>query len=143
MAGLTRGSSPRARTWESSCLSNHSTEADSLPETAGLKALPFPSCQEGTLDLCLSSSFLLLLYPNHWESGKQELGRTVLMTETHTVLGLSCPSLNSECENRDGRLYLKCGNTHREAWPILPILEEAQLCTQASNILPQNGMWPF
>lgn len=78
---------------ESFCLSNHSTEADNLPETVGLKepCLFLPAKRAHWTSA--SARFLLLLYPNHWETGKQELGRTVLMTETHTVLGPSCPSL--------------------------------------------------
>lgn len=44
------------------------------------------------MDLYLRSSFLLLLHPNHWKTGKQELGRAA-MEETHTALSLSCPGL--------------------------------------------------
>lgn len=101
-------------------LSNLSTGADSLLETVGWKEpyLSLPA-KRVPLDLCLSPSFLLLLYPNQWRTGEQELERAVLIKEAHTALGLSCPNDNSECEDRDWRLYTECGDTHREAWSIL------------------------
>lgn len=97
--------------------------------------------QRAPLDLCLSSS-LFSLYPNHWKTGKRGLRRAVLLKETlHSSEFLLPQPTTPKCENRGGgRSIQKCGDTHREARPILPILVEARSTLHSGQRRPTSEL---
>lgn len=110
--------------------------ADSLLETVGLRAPapPSSSCQEGTtgpLPQVQFPSFTASQTLENWQTG---IGKGCYGRDPHSSQSLlPRPTASSVRKQMEGSVQDR--DTHREVWPILPILSKAQLCTQ--------GIWPF